>query len=132
VTKMDGEKEGQSRQVFAVNTTTQRAYSVNAHPLAQLTVETTFFHDFFISFPFSRSLHFMSMCVTWAGLSAWKREGNFSLLLSLPLPSWLRLDVRSLGRYLSLLVIVIVLASAPSTFCWREVSLNILGENQLK
>jgi len=28
----------------------------------------------------------MSMCVTWAGLSAWKREGNFSLLLSLSPP----------------------------------------------
>jgi hypothetical protein len=76
--------------VFAVNTTTQRAYSVNAHPCPLLLLswlsKQHFFTIFFISFLFSRSLHFMSMCVTWAGLSAWKREGNFSLLLSLSPP----------------------------------------------
>lgn len=136
VTKMDGEKEGQSRQVFAVNTTTQRAYSVNAHPCPLLLLSWLSKQHFFTIF-LSRFLS-VARCILWVCVLLGpaflhEREREIFPFFSLsPLPSWLRLDVRSLGRYLSLLVIVIVLASAPSTFCWREVSLNILGENQLK
>ena len=99
------------------------------------TVETFFISSFFPSFvrSFVRcllsflSLHFMSLCFVLKldlgrPFCMKEREGDFPPS-SLPPPvlSRLRLDVRSLGRYLSLLVIVIVLASASASFCWREV-----------